>query len=110
MAANAALWKLHLLCRRSHIPERFDADVHGKGRALAGVTSVDSAPSHDASTRLVFSTPYAPAVVAAVAAKHSASTRRSTPTTAQGGSGKCGSLTSRQYARWRRQPLPSSTP
>jgi hypothetical protein len=68
MAANAALWKLHLICRRSHIPERFDADVHGKVRALADVTSVDSAPSHDASTRLVFSTPYAHAVVAAVAA------------------------------------------
>jgi hypothetical protein len=32
------------------------------------VTSVDSAPSHDASTRLVFSTPYASAMVAAVAA------------------------------------------
>ena len=35
MAAHAAFWKLHLLCRRSRIPERFDADVRGKVRALA---------------------------------------------------------------------------
>ena len=69
MAAHAAFWKLHLLCRRSRIPERFDADVRGKVRALEGVTSVDGAPSHDASTRLAFSTRYANAIVAAVAAK-----------------------------------------
>ena len=35
MAAHAAIWKLHLLCRLSRIPERFDADVRGKVRALA---------------------------------------------------------------------------
>jgi hypothetical protein len=69
MAENAAIWNLHLIYRLSHIPERFDADVQGKVRALEGVTSVEVAPSHDASTRLAFSTPYAHAVVAAVAAK-----------------------------------------
>jgi hypothetical protein len=35
MAAHAALWDLHVLCRLSRIPERFDADVHGKVCALA---------------------------------------------------------------------------
>ena len=68
MAENAAIWKLHLIYRLSHIPERFDADVRGKVRALEGVSEVDVAPSHDASTRLTFSTPYAHAVIAAVAA------------------------------------------
>ena len=38
-------------------------------RTIAGVTSVDVVPSHDASTRLAFSTRYANAMVAAVAAK-----------------------------------------
>jgi hypothetical protein len=69
MAENAAIWKLHLIYRLSHIPERFDADVRGKVRALESVSEVDVAPSHDASTRLTFSTPYAHAVIAAVAAK-----------------------------------------
>jgi hypothetical protein len=69
MAENAAIWNLHLIYRLSHIPERFDADVQGKVRALEGVTSVEVARSHDASTRLAFSTPYAHAVIAAVAAK-----------------------------------------
>ena len=69
MAENAPICKLHLIYRLSHIPERFDADVQGKVRALEGVTSVDVAPSHDASARLAFSTPYAHAVIAAVAAK-----------------------------------------
>ena len=57
MAENAAIWKLHLIYRLSHIPEQVDADVRGKMRALEGVTSVDVAPSHDASTRLAFRPP-----------------------------------------------------
>jgi hypothetical protein len=69
MTESSAIWKLHLIYRLSQIPERFDADVRGKVRALEGVTSVDGAPSHDASTRLAFSTRYANAIVAAVAAK-----------------------------------------
>lgn len=69
MAENTAIWNLHLIYRLSHIPERFDADVRGKVRALEGVTSVEVAPSHNASTRLAFSTRYAHAVIAAVAAK-----------------------------------------
>ena len=69
MTESSAIWKLHLIYRLSQIPERFDEDVRGKVRALEGVTSVDVAPSHDASTRLTFSTRYANAVVAAVAAK-----------------------------------------
>jgi hypothetical protein len=69
MAESSAIWKLHLIYRLSHIPARFDEDVRGKVRALAGVTSVDAAPSQDASTHLVFSTRYANVVVAAVAAK-----------------------------------------
>jgi hypothetical protein len=69
MAESSAIWKLHLIYRLSHIPARFDEDVRAKVRALAGVTSVDAAPSHDASTRLVFSTRHAHVVVAAVEAK-----------------------------------------
>jgi hypothetical protein len=69
MTESSAIWKLHLIYRLSQIPERFDADVRGKVRALEGVTSVDGAPSHDASTRLAFSTRYANAIVAAIAAK-----------------------------------------
>jgi hypothetical protein len=69
MAESAAIWKLHLIYRLSHIPERFDEDVRGKMRALAGVTSVDVAPSPDATTHLAFSTPYANGLFAAVAAK-----------------------------------------
>jgi hypothetical protein len=69
MAESSAIWKLHLIYRLSQIPERFDEDVRGKVRALEGVTSVDVAPSHGASTRLAFSTRYAHAMVAAVAAK-----------------------------------------
>ena len=69
MAESAAIWKLHLIYRLSEIPERFDEAVRGKVRALEGVTSVDVAPSHDASTRLVFSTPSTNAVAAALAAK-----------------------------------------
>ena len=69
MAENAAIWKLHLIYRLSHIPEQFDADVRGKVRALEGVTRVEVAPSHDASAHLAFSTPYAHAVTASVAAK-----------------------------------------
>jgi hypothetical protein len=69
MAENAAIWNLHLIYRLSHIPEQFDADVRRKVCVLEGVTSVDVAPSHDASARLAFSTPYAHAVIAAVAAK-----------------------------------------
>ena len=69
MTESSAIWKLHLIYRLSQIPERFDEDVRGKVRALEGVTSVDDAPSHDASTRLAFSTRYANAIVAAVTAK-----------------------------------------
>jgi hypothetical protein len=68
MADSAAIWKLHLIYRLSHVPERFDADVLGKVRALEGVTSVAAAPSQDASTHLAFSTPYAQVVGTAVAA------------------------------------------
>ena len=69
MAESSAIWKLHLIYRLSQILERFDEDVRGKVRALEGVTSVDVVPSHDASTRLAFSTRFSNAVVAAVAAK-----------------------------------------
>jgi hypothetical protein len=69
MADSSETWKLHLVYRLSHIPERLDADVLGKVRTIEGVTNVGVAPSHDASTRLAFSTRYAHAVVAAVAAK-----------------------------------------
>jgi hypothetical protein len=69
MAESSAIWKLHLIYRLSQIPERFDEDVRRKVPALEGVTSVDVAPSHDASTCLAFSTRYANAVVAVVAAK-----------------------------------------
>ena len=69
MLESSAMWNLHLIYRLSHVPERFDDDVLGKVRALAGVTSVDAAPSPDASTHLAFSTPYAQVVGTAVAAK-----------------------------------------
>ena len=68
MAGRAAIWNLHVISRLSHVPARFDADVLGKVRALEGVTSVAAAPSHDASTHLAFSTPYAQVVGTAVAA------------------------------------------
>jgi hypothetical protein len=68
MLESAAMWNLHLIYRLSRVPERFDDDVRGKVRALAGVTSVASAPSPDASTHLAFSTPYAQVVDIAVAA------------------------------------------
>jgi hypothetical protein len=68
MAAHAALWKLHLLCRLSRIPERFDADVRGQSARPCGVTSVAAVPSPAASTHLAFSTPYAQVVGTAVAA------------------------------------------
>jgi hypothetical protein len=69
MLESAALWNLLLIYRLSYVPARFDDDVLGKVRALQGVTSVAAAPSHDASTRLAFSTPYAQVVGTAVAAK-----------------------------------------
>ena len=69
MADSSAIWNLHLIYQLSHIPERLDEAVRGKVRALEGVTSVDGAPSHDASTRLAFSTRSANAIVTAVAAK-----------------------------------------
>ena len=69
MAESSAIWNLHLIYRLSQIPARFDEDVRGKVRALEGVTSVDGTPSHDASTRLAFSTRYANVIVATVAAK-----------------------------------------
>jgi hypothetical protein len=69
MADSAAIWNLHLIYRLSHIPERFDDAVRNKVGALEGVTNVAGAPSHDSSTRLAFSTRFANAIVAAVAAK-----------------------------------------
>ena len=69
MADSAAIWNLHLVYRLSPIPERFDAAVRGKVRALADVTSVAGAPSHDAATCLAFSTRFANVIVAAIAAK-----------------------------------------
>jgi hypothetical protein len=69
MAESSEIWKLHLVYRLAQIQERFDEDVLGKVRAIEGVASVDVVPSHDASTRLAFSTRYSNAVVAAVAAK-----------------------------------------
>src|SRR2546426_12693630 len=68
MLESAAMWNLHVLYRLSHVPARFDADVLGKVRALAGVTRVAAAPSPDASTHLAFATPSAQVVGAAVAA------------------------------------------
>src|SRR4029450_9661002 len=68
MRKSAAMWNLHLLYRLSHVPARFDDDVRGKVRALAGVTRVAAAPSPAASTPLAFSTPYAQVVGTAVAA------------------------------------------
>ena len=96
MAESAAIWKLHLIYRLSHMPERFDEAVQGKVRALEGVTSVDVAPSHDASTRLAFQPalrmPWSPP-----SRPNSASTMRMTNTTPRGGGGrgKCGSWTNR---------------
>jgi hypothetical protein len=69
MAESSAIWKLHLVYRLSHIQDRLDEDVLGKVRTIEGVTSVGVVASHDASTRLAFSTRYANAVVASVAAK-----------------------------------------
>jgi hypothetical protein len=69
MAESAEIWKLHLVYRLSQIQERLDEDVLGKVRTIEGVTSVGVVPSHDASARLTFSTRYANAVVASVAAK-----------------------------------------
>jgi hypothetical protein len=69
MLESAAMWNLHLIYRLSHVPERFDADVLSKVRALAGVTRVAAVPSPDASTHLAFSTPYAQVVDTAVAAQ-----------------------------------------
>jgi hypothetical protein len=69
MADSSASWNLHLIYRLSHIPERFDDAVRGKVRALEGVTSVASVPSHDLSTHLAFSTRFSNAIVTAIAAK-----------------------------------------
>src|SRR4030095_17230389 len=69
MAESSEIWKLHLVYRLSQIQERFDEDVLGKVRTIEGVTSVGVDPSHDASTRLAFSTRYANVVVASVAAR-----------------------------------------
>src|SRR4029450_4104952 len=69
MAESSGIWKLNLANRLSHIQYRLDEDVLGKVRTIEGVTSVGVVASHDASTRLAFSTRYANAVVASVAAK-----------------------------------------
>jgi hypothetical protein len=68
MRERAAMWNLHLIYRLSHVPARFDDDVLGKVRALAGGTSVAAASSPAASMHLAFSTPYAQVVGTAVAA------------------------------------------
>jgi len=69
MAEHAEVWNLHLIYQLSHTPPGFDDDVLRKVRALAGVTRVGVVPSSDAATHLAFSTRYANAIVAAVAAK-----------------------------------------
>ena len=69
MAESSEIWKLHLVYRLSQIQDRLDEDVLGKVRTIEGLTSLGIVPSHDASTRLAFSTRYANAVVASVAAK-----------------------------------------
>ncbi len=69
MAESFDIWKLHLVYRLSRIPPGFDEDVLGKVRAIEGVTSVTVVLSNDTTTHRAFSTRYAPAVVAAVAAK-----------------------------------------
>ena len=69
MAESFDPWKLHLVYRLSHIPPGFDEAVLGKMRAIERVTSVAVVPSHDGTTHLAFSTHYAHALVAAVAAK-----------------------------------------
>ncbi len=69
MAESFDIWKLHLVYRLSRIPPGFDEDVLGKVRAIEGVTSVTVVLSNNTTTHLAFSTRYAHAVVAAVAAK-----------------------------------------
>ena len=69
MAEPAEIWTLHLVYQLSRIPPGFDDDVLGKVRALEGVTSGAIVPSPGATTHLAFSTRYAQAVVAVVAAK-----------------------------------------
>ena len=69
MAERSDIWRLHLVYRLSHSPRGFDEDVSRRVRALESVTSVAVVPSSDAATHLAFSTRYANAVVAAVAAK-----------------------------------------
>ena len=69
MAEHSEVWNLHLVYQLSHPPPGFDDDVLRKVRALEGVTRVAVVPSSDAATHLAFSTRYAHAVVAAVAAK-----------------------------------------
>jgi hypothetical protein len=69
MADSSTIWNLHLIYQLSQIPAQFDDAVRGKVRALEGVTSVASAPSHDTTTHLAFSTRFSNVIVAAVAAK-----------------------------------------
>ena len=69
MAERADIWQLHLVYRLSHSPPGFDEAVLRRVRALEGVTSVAVVPSSEAATHLAFSTRYANAVVATVAAK-----------------------------------------
>jgi hypothetical protein len=69
MADSAEIWKLHLVYRLAQSQDWLDEDVLGKVRTIEGVTSVGVVSSPDACTRLAFSTRYAHAVGAAVAAK-----------------------------------------
>ena len=69
MAESSDIWKLHLVYQLSQRSPGFDEDVLRKVRTIEGVTSVAVVPSHDATTHLAFSTRYAHAMVAAVAAK-----------------------------------------
>ena len=69
MADSSAIWTLHLVYQLSRIPQGFDEDVLRKVSAIEGVSSVAVVPSNDGTTHLAFSTRYAHAVVAVVAAK-----------------------------------------
>src|SRR4030095_12181487 len=102
MLESAAMWNLHLIYRLSHVSERFDDDVRGKVRALAGVTRVGARPPPDVSRfRLPMRRSWTPP-----ARPNSAAARRATPTTPPGGGGgrQCSSWTNRPYARWRSPP------
>jgi hypothetical protein len=94
-----------LIYRLSHVPARFDDDVRGKVRALAGVTSVAAVPSPAASTPLAFSDPLC-AGRGHRRRGHTVPPRGARrPQRHRGGGGRqCSSWTNRPYARWRSPP------